>query len=62
MSSSQTEEIVVDEPRGRNQYVPLTLIREKGTYGTVTVNFEVRHCTFSTLKSLPDFSWLKIMC
>ncbi|XP_028269622.1 adhesion G-protein coupled receptor V1 [Parambassis ranga] len=38
---NSTEEIVVDEPRGRNQYVPLTLIREKGTYGTVTVNFEI---------------------
>lgn len=22
--------------------MPLTLVREKGTYGTVTVNFEVR--------------------
>lgn len=39
---SQTEEIVVDEPRGRSHYVPFTLIREKGTYGTVTVNYEVR--------------------
>lgn len=35
----QTQEIVVDESRRRN--VPFTLIREKGTYGTVTVNFEV---------------------
>lgn len=40
--SSQTEEIIVDESRGRNQLVPFTLIREKGTFGTVTVNFEVR--------------------
>uniref|UniRef100_A0A8D3DRH1 Adhesion G-protein coupled receptor V1 n=1 Tax=Scophthalmus maximus TaxID=52904 RepID=A0A8D3DRH1_SCOMX len=39
---NSTEEIVVDEPRRRNHYVPFTLIREKGTYGTVTVNFEVR--------------------
>jgi len=31
----------VEEPRGISQYVPLTLLREKGTYGTVTVNFEV---------------------
>uniref|UniRef100_A0A3Q2PRU9 Adhesion G-protein coupled receptor V1 n=1 Tax=Fundulus heteroclitus TaxID=8078 RepID=A0A3Q2PRU9_FUNHE len=31
--------IVVDESRGR--YVPFTLIREKGTYGTVTVSFEI---------------------
>ncbi|GLD66863.1 G-protein coupled receptor 98 isoform X1, partial [Lates japonicus] len=37
----QTDEIVVDEPRRRNHYVPFTLIREKGTYGTVTVNFEI---------------------
>ncbi|XP_058132092.1 adhesion G-protein coupled receptor V1 [Dasypus novemcinctus] len=33
--------ITVSEPRGRNESVPLTLIREKGTYGTVTVTFEV---------------------
>ncbi|XP_037536594.1 adhesion G-protein coupled receptor V1 [Nematolebias whitei] len=38
---NSTEEIVVDEPRGRNLYVPLTIVREKGTYGTVTVNFEI---------------------
>ncbi|XP_044053980.1 adhesion G-protein coupled receptor V1 isoform X2 [Siniperca chuatsi] len=38
---NSTEEIVVNEPRGRNHYVPFTLIREKGTYGTVTVNFEI---------------------
>ncbi|XP_041856249.1 adhesion G-protein coupled receptor V1 [Melanotaenia boesemani] len=38
---NSTEEIVINEPRGRNQYVPFTLIREKGTYGTVTVNFEI---------------------
>ncbi|XP_041793349.1 adhesion G-protein coupled receptor V1 isoform X2 [Chelmon rostratus] len=38
---NSTEEIVVDEPRGRNHFVPFTLIREKGTYGTVTVNFEI---------------------
>ncbi|KAM6930325.1 adhesion G-protein coupled receptor V1 [Xenentodon cancila] len=37
---NSTQEIVVDESRGRN-YVPFTLIREKGTYGTVTVNFEI---------------------
>lgn len=40
--SIQTEELVADEPRGRHLHVPVTLIREKGTYGTVTVNFEVR--------------------
>nr|KAF6366454.1 hypothetical protein mPipKuh1_009869 [Pipistrellus kuhlii] len=33
--------ITVREPRGRNESVPLTLIREKGTYGMVTVTFEV---------------------
>uniref|UniRef100_A0A672JI01 Adhesion G-protein coupled receptor V1 n=1 Tax=Salarias fasciatus TaxID=181472 RepID=A0A672JI01_SALFA len=33
--------VVVDEPRGRNHSVPFTLIREKGTYGSVTVNFEI---------------------
>ncbi|XP_040899032.1 adhesion G-protein coupled receptor V1 [Toxotes jaculatrix] len=38
---NSTEEIVVNEPRRRNHYVPFTLIREKGTYGTVTVNFEI---------------------
>ncbi|XP_067377863.1 adhesion G-protein coupled receptor V1 isoform X2 [Channa argus] len=38
---NSTEEIIVDEPRGRKHYVPFTLIREKGTYGTVTVNFEI---------------------
>ncbi|XP_056157733.1 adhesion G-protein coupled receptor V1 isoform X2 [Lampris incognitus] len=38
---NSTEEIIVNEPREENRYVPLTLIRERGTYGTVTVNFEV---------------------
>ncbi|KAK9522608.1 hypothetical protein VZT92_019059 [Zoarces viviparus] len=38
---NSTEDIVVDEPRGRNHYVPFTLTREKGTYGTVKVNFEI---------------------
>ncbi|XP_058583121.1 adhesion G-protein coupled receptor V1 isoform X2 [Neofelis nebulosa] len=33
--------ITVSEPRGRNESVPFTLIREKGTYGMVTVTFEV---------------------
>ncbi|KAM6965415.1 adhesion G-protein coupled receptor V1 [Aplochiton taeniatus] len=41
ISFNSTQEIVVSEPKGRNQYVPLTLIRERGTYGTVTVNFEI---------------------
>uniref|UniRef100_A0A3Q3GBS3 Adhesion G-protein coupled receptor V1 n=1 Tax=Labrus bergylta TaxID=56723 RepID=A0A3Q3GBS3_9LABR len=38
---NSTKEIVVDEPRGVNHYVPFTLVREKGTYGTVTVNYEI---------------------
>ncbi|KAK1892564.1 Adhesion G-protein coupled receptor V1, partial [Dissostichus eleginoides] len=38
---NSTEEVVVDEPRGRSHYVPFTLIREKGTFGTVTVNYEI---------------------
>ncbi|XP_031160888.2 adhesion G-protein coupled receptor V1 isoform X2 [Sander lucioperca] len=38
---NSTEEIVVSELRGRNHSVPFTLIREKGTYGTVTVNFQI---------------------
>ncbi|MBN3277274.1 GPR98 protein, partial [Polyodon spathula] len=33
--------ITVNEPRGSSQFVPLCLIREKGTYGNVTVNFEI---------------------
>ncbi|NWV12723.1 GPR98 protein, partial [Ptilonorhynchus violaceus] len=33
--------ITVNEPRGRNDFVPLTLIRERGTYGTVIVTFEI---------------------
>uniref|UniRef100_A0A8K9V586 Adhesion G-protein coupled receptor V1 n=1 Tax=Oncorhynchus mykiss TaxID=8022 RepID=A0A8K9V586_ONCMY len=47
--------IVVDEPRGRSQYVPLSLVREKGTYGTVTVNFEISGGPNSALEDLsPD--------
>ncbi|NWT12625.1 GPR98 protein, partial [Vireo altiloquus] len=33
--------ITVNEPRGRNESVPLILIRERGTYGTVIVTFEI---------------------
>ncbi|KAH0628079.1 hypothetical protein JD844_008789 [Phrynosoma platyrhinos] len=33
--------IILTEPRGGNQSVALTLVREKGTYGTVTVIYEV---------------------
>ncbi|XP_051498511.1 adhesion G-protein coupled receptor V1 [Apus apus] len=35
--------ITVNEPRGRNESVPLTLIRERGTYGMVTVTFEIEN-------------------
>ncbi|XP_053084899.1 adhesion G-protein coupled receptor V1 isoform X1 [Pangasianodon hypophthalmus] len=41
ISFNSTKLITVEEPKGRNLYVPLTLIREKGTYGSVTVNFEI---------------------
>ncbi|XP_032062639.1 adhesion G-protein coupled receptor V1 [Aythya fuligula] len=34
--------ITVNEPRGRNEFVPLTLIRERGTYGTVIITFEIK--------------------
>ncbi|XP_043920117.1 adhesion G-protein coupled receptor V1 [Protopterus annectens] len=34
--------IAVNEPRGRSQSVPLNITRTKGTYGTVTVHFEVQ--------------------
>ncbi|KAK0155883.1 G-protein coupled receptor 98 [Merluccius polli] len=38
---NSTDEISVDEPRNGSHLVPLTLVREKGTYGAVTVYFEV---------------------
>uniref|UniRef100_A0A2K5BZQ4 Adhesion G-protein coupled receptor V1 n=1 Tax=Aotus nancymaae TaxID=37293 RepID=A0A2K5BZQ4_AOTNA len=41
ISFNMLPSITVSEPRGRNESVPLTLIREKGTYGMVTVTFEV---------------------
>ncbi|KAI5088303.1 G-protein coupled receptor 98 isoform X2, partial [Silurus meridionalis] len=41
ISFNTTSPITVEEPKGRHLYVPLTLIREKGTYGSVTVNFEI---------------------
>ncbi|XP_036383544.1 LOW QUALITY PROTEIN: adhesion G-protein coupled receptor V1 [Megalops cyprinoides] len=41
ISFNSSSLITVNEPRGRNQYVPLSLIREKGTYGSVTVHFEI---------------------
>uniref|UniRef100_A0A3B4ZW94 Adhesion G-protein coupled receptor V1 n=1 Tax=Stegastes partitus TaxID=144197 RepID=A0A3B4ZW94_9TELE len=52
---NSTEEIVVDEPRGQDYYVPFTLIREKGTYGTVTVNYEISEGPNPAFKDLsPD--------
>uniref|UniRef100_A0A8C8H2B1 Calx-beta domain-containing protein n=1 Tax=Oncorhynchus tshawytscha TaxID=74940 RepID=A0A8C8H2B1_ONCTS len=55
ISFNSTKQIVVDEPRGRSQYVPLSLVREKGTYGTVTVNFEISGGSNSALEDLsPD--------
>ncbi|KAK1176563.1 adhesion G-protein coupled receptor V1-like [Acipenser oxyrinchus oxyrinchus] len=41
ISFNMSSLITVNEPRGSSQFVPLSLIREKGTYGTVTVNFEI---------------------
>ncbi|XP_039615272.1 adhesion G-protein coupled receptor V1 [Polypterus senegalus] len=41
ISFNVTSLIMVNETRGTSQIVPLSLIREKGTYGTVTVNFEI---------------------
>ncbi|KAM5298193.1 adhesion G-protein coupled receptor V1 [Ctenodactylus gundi] len=41
ISFNMPSSITVTEPRARNESVPLTLIREKGTYGLVTVTFEV---------------------
>uniref|UniRef100_A0ACB8EQA8 G-protein coupled receptor 98 n=1 Tax=Sphaerodactylus townsendi TaxID=933632 RepID=A0ACB8EQA8_9SAUR len=41
ISFSMPALITLNEPRGRNESVPLTLIREKGTYGTVTVIYEI---------------------
>ncbi|KAM6148616.1 adhesion G-protein coupled receptor V1 [Erethizon dorsatum] len=41
ISFNMYSSVTVREPRGRNESVPLTLIREKGTYGMVTVTFEV---------------------
>ncbi|XP_069483725.1 adhesion G-protein coupled receptor V1 isoform X2 [Ambystoma mexicanum] len=41
ISFNMSSSITVTEARARNQSVPLTLIREKGTYGSVTVMFEI---------------------
>uniref|UniRef100_A0ABM5FTD0 Adhesion G-protein coupled receptor V1 isoform X1 n=1 Tax=Pogona vitticeps TaxID=103695 RepID=A0ABM5FTD0_9SAUR len=44
--------IILTEPRGGNKSVPLTLVREKGTYGTVTVIYEVEGVTDSPEEDL----------
>ncbi|EAW95990.1 monogenic, audiogenic seizure susceptibility 1 homolog (mouse), isoform CRA_e [Homo sapiens] len=41
ISFNMLPSIAVSEPKGRNESMPLTLIREKGTYGMVMVTFEV---------------------
>ncbi|XP_059825311.1 adhesion G-protein coupled receptor V1 [Hypanus sabinus] len=41
ISFNMSSIIIVSEVRERKELVPLTLIRKKGTYGTVTVTFEV---------------------
>ncbi|XP_028615942.1 adhesion G-protein coupled receptor V1 [Grammomys surdaster] len=41
ISFSMPSSISVTEPRSRNASVPLTLIRERGTYGLVIVTFDV---------------------
>ncbi|KAM5191785.1 adhesion G-protein coupled receptor V1 [Mantella aurantiaca] len=41
ISLNMTSYITVSEPRGRNQTLALLLLREKGTYQSVTVTFEI---------------------
>ncbi|XP_048383057.2 adhesion G-protein coupled receptor V1 isoform X4 [Stegostoma tigrinum] len=41
ISFNMSSIIIANEAKGRNQIVPLSLIRNKGTYGTVTVYFEI---------------------
>ncbi|XP_072270059.1 adhesion G-protein coupled receptor V1 [Pyxicephalus adspersus] len=41
ISLNMTSHITVTEPQGRNQTLALLLLREKGTYETVTVTFEI---------------------
>ncbi|XP_018414734.1 PREDICTED: G-protein coupled receptor 98, partial [Nanorana parkeri] len=41
ISLNMTSYITVSEPRGRNQTLALLLLREKGTYESVTVTFEI---------------------
>ncbi|KAM3940659.1 adhesion G-protein coupled receptor V1 isoform 2-T2 [Leptodactylus fuscus] len=41
ISINMSSFIAVNEPRGRDQTLPVILLREKGTYGSVTVTFEI---------------------
>ncbi|XP_032873159.1 adhesion G-protein coupled receptor V1 [Amblyraja radiata] len=41
ISFNMSSTIIVSEARERKELVPLILIRKKGTYGTVTVTFEI---------------------
>ncbi|XP_067838274.1 adhesion G-protein coupled receptor V1 [Heptranchias perlo] len=41
ISFNMSSIVTVNEARDRKEFVLLTLIRKKGTYGTVTVNFEI---------------------
>ncbi|XP_038661208.1 adhesion G-protein coupled receptor V1 isoform X3 [Scyliorhinus canicula] len=41
VSFNMSSIVIVDEARNRNELVPLTLIRMKGTYGTITVYFVI---------------------
>ncbi|XP_053330924.1 adhesion G-protein coupled receptor V1 [Spea bombifrons] len=41
ISLNMSSFIIVNELRGRNQSVSVILLREKGTYGSVTVTFEI---------------------
>ncbi|KAK7934133.1 hypothetical protein WMY93_005029 [Mugilogobius chulae] len=54
ISFNSTKEVQVSESRGRNLSVPFTLLRQKGTYGTVTVSFEV--ATVNTIRASDDLS------
>ncbi|GCB66672.1 hypothetical protein scyTo_0007916 [Scyliorhinus torazame] len=41
VSFNMSSIVILDEARNRNECVPLTLIRMKGTYGTITVYFVI---------------------
>ncbi|XP_056394317.1 adhesion G-protein coupled receptor V1 isoform X2 [Hyla sarda] len=41
ISINMSSSITVNEPQGRNQSLPVILLREKGTYGSVTVTVEI---------------------